>query len=227
MGFLPVLIWLAFWLFEDMKHPEPRRRLLMAFLTGMVAVIAVLPLQKFAADQLPLGLGLLLVWAGIEEVMKFALAWVVVLRDRAVDEPIDYAVYMITVALGFAAIENSLFLFSPLLMGHTLEGMITGDLRFIGATLIHVLGSAVIGTLLALSFFRSRGDKLWYAACGVILATVLHAFFNLLIITTGAEQILTIFLGVWVGIIMILLVLERVKLLRRPAWWEKIFTTIN
>lgn len=227
LGFVPVLIWLTFWLFEDMKHPEPRQKLILAFITGMVAVIAVLPLQKAASDIMPLGFGLLLVWAAIEEVMKFGLAWVVVLRSKVVDEPIDMVVYMITVALGFAALENTLFLFSPLFMDHMLEGAITGNLRFVGATLIHVLGSAVIGTLLALSFFRSHGDKIWYAGIGVILATGLHAFFNLLIITTGAEQLLTIFLGVWVGIIMILLALERVKLLRRPAWWEKIFTTIN
>jgi RsiW-degrading membrane proteinase PrsW (M82 family) len=225
LGLVPVLVWLGFWLFEDLKHPEPRKRLLVAFLTGAVAVVAVLPLQKFASDFMPIGLGLLITWAFIEEAMKFGLAWIFILRHRSVDEPIDMAIYMITVALGFASVENSLFLFSPLFAGHISETLVTTDLRFIGATLIHVLGSALVGIFLSFSFFRSRGQQMWYAWIGVILATILHAFFNFLIITTGAEEILTIFLGVWVGIILILLAFERIKLLHPPAWWEKVFTS--
>lgn len=229
MGFLPVLVWLIFWLFEDWKHPEPRRRLLTAFLTGMVAVGAVLPLQSIANSLISLNqhpVTLLFIWAAIEEAMKFGLAYAIVLRHRAVDEPIDFPVYMITVALGFAAVENSLFLFNPLSMGHLLEGAVTGDLRFIGATLIHVLGSSIIGGALAFAFFRSRIEKITYVIIGLILATALHTFFNILIITTDADRILTVFLGVWVGIIFVILIFERIKLLRPPAWWEKIVTSI-
>ena len=65
--------------------------------------------------------------------------------------------------------------------------------------------------------------KIYYLVFGLILATSLHAFFNLLIITTGAERILTVFLGVWVSIIFVLIALERIKVIHRPAWWEKIF----
>ena len=61
---------------------------------------------------------------------------------------------------------------------------------------------------------------------GLILATALHTFFNILIITTDADRILTVFLGVWVGIIFVILIFERIKLLRPPAWWEKIVTSI-
>lgn len=224
MGFLPVGFWLVFWLFEDWRHPEPRKRLLAAFLAGMLAVIAVLPLQKIANDLLPLGVPLLFIWATIEEVMKFLFASLLILWQRSVDEPIDFPVYMITVALGFAAVENSLFLFGALIGDDLLHAAITSDLRFIGATLIHVLGSAIIGGALAMTFYRSRGEKIWYATAGVILASVLHALFNLLIIQTEADRVLTVFLGVWVAIIFMLLVLERIKLIRRPAWWEKIFT---
>lgn len=222
IGFMPVLLWVVFWLFEDWKHPEPRKRLIMAFLTGMLTVAVVLPIQATANEFLPLGPTLLFVWALIEEALKLAMAWIFVLRSRAVDEPIDFPVYMITVALGFAAVENTLFLITPFAAGNLLESAVTGDLRFIGATLIHVLGSAIIGGALAFSFFREPAQKLWYATVAVILAATLHTLFNLLIITTGAGRILTVFLGVWVGIIFVLLALERIKLLRPPAWWEKV-----
>ena len=222
---MPVLIWLGFWLFEDWEHPEPRMRLLFAFLTGMLAVAVVLPFQKVASDMLPLGFGLLAIWALIEEVAKFGLAWLLVLRNRAVDEPMDMVIYMITVALGFAALENTLFLITPFFEHAALEGAITANMRFIGATLIHVLGSAVVGAALGFTYFRTRSEKITYIGIGLILATSLHALFNFLIITTGAGTVLTVFLGVWVGIISILLALERIRLLRPPAWWERI--TLN
>jgi RsiW-degrading membrane proteinase PrsW (M82 family) len=222
-GFLPAMIWLAFWLYEDKKRPEPRYVIILAFVTGMIAVAPVLPLQGFALQNIPMGFGLLLVWAAIEEIMKLILAYATVLRRHVLDEPIDYPVYMITVALGFSALENSLFLFAPLRDGEIFQSIVTGDLRFIGATLIHVLASAVIGGAFAFAFYREGAQKIWYGIVGVILAIALHAYFNVLIIQTGAGRLLTVFLGIWVGIIFLLLALERVKGIHRPAWWEKAF----
>jgi RsiW-degrading membrane proteinase PrsW (M82 family) len=189
----------------------------------MLAVPLVLSLEGLAARMIPYGYTLLFVWAFVEEVMKLLLAWVFVLRNRAVDEPLDFPVYLITVALGFAALENALFLYAPLSVGNIAESAITGNLRFIGPTLIHVLGAAIIGGALAFSFFRSRFERVRLVVLGVILAATLHTYFNFLIITTGAGQILTVFLAVWVAIICVLLALERIKLLRPPAWWEKVF----
>lgn len=223
MGFVPIVVWVAFWLIEDWRHPEPRNRIGIAFLTGMLSVPVVLSFEGLAASLLAPGPLLLYAWAAIEEVVKLLCAWVFVLRHRSVDEPLDFPVYLITVALGFAAVENALFLFTPLFSGALLESAITGNLRFIGPTLIHVLGAAIIGASLGFAFFRGRWAKLSYATMGVILATTLHTYFNFLIITTGAGRVLTVFLGVWVAIIFILLALERLKLLRPPAWWERIF----
>ena len=61
-------------------------------------------------------------------------------------------VYLITVALGFAALETGLFLMEPLSHGDISRGIITGNLRFMGAALIHTLSSAVVGYAIALSY---------------------------------------------------------------------------
>ena len=223
IGFVPIFVWLAFWLLEDRRHPEPERLIVRAFIGGMVAVLLVLPLQNLGLKLLPMGFPLILLWAAIEEAMKLGVAWVLVLRKVAVDEPIDVPVYLITVALGFAALENTLFLLSPIGDGQFVQGFITGNLRFLGATLIHVLSSAVIGGAIALAFYREGWAKIRYAVLGVILAIFLHALFNFSIIKTSADQLLTVFAGVWVGITFLLLALERVKRLKRPEWWRKLF----
>lgn len=220
---IPVLIWLAFWLFEDRKRPEPGQLILRAFLAGMLAVFFALPLEAIAANYLQTGLALIVIWAAIEETLKFLFAWISVLRLPTTDEPIDIPVYLITAALGFAAVENAFFLFTPIASGKFFSFLASGDLRFIGATLIHILASSVIGTTLAFAFYYPRAMKIIYGVFGVILAIALHAIFNSLILSTSAESVLTVFLGVWVGIIFILLALEQIKRVERPRWWTKAF----
>jgi len=209
-GVFPALAWLWFWRRED-AHPEPRRLIALAFGAGMVGVALVIPIQKFAALFLVGTTAIFTAWSIIEEVLKYLLARFTVLSRREDDEPIDPVIYMVAVALGFAAAENALFLLSPL-AGDTLpQTIITGNLRFVGATLLHVLSSAVIGVALGLSFYKSRGAKIVYAALGVILASVLHSAFNFLILNTPETDILRTFEWVWLGLIALLIVLEYVK----------------
>ena len=92
-----------------------------------------------------------------------------------------------------------------------LETLMTGNLRFVGAMLLHVLSSAVIGVALALSFYKSRRSKRLYALYGVILASLLHGLFNFLILNTAEEYLLRTFGLVWLGLIVLLAVLEYIK----------------
>src|SRR3989344_2152376 len=79
--------------------------------------------------------------AAIGGVVKFAAASLAALRLRIFDEPLDAVIYLVTAALGFSAFENVLFLLAPLQTGDVFASIITGDLRFIGASLLHTLSS--------------------------------------------------------------------------------------
>src|SRR5580704_14424726 len=167
-GFFPALAWLWFWLREDSEHPEPRRLIALAFFGGMVMVAVVIPIEEYAQAYITSQVILLIVWAFIEEICKYASARTLVLWRREDDEPIDPVMYMVTTALGFSAIENALFLFSPLGGGTLLTTIQTGDLRFVGATLVHVLSSALIGMALAVAFYKSKRAKRIAVFVGVI-----------------------------------------------------------
>ena len=210
-GVLPALAWLWFWMREDKTHPEPRRVIALAFLVGMVTVGVVIPIQQAVATFLASTTMVFIAWSIIEEVMKYVAARVTVLRSRENNEPIDSVIYMVTVALGFAAAENALFLLSPLAGETFTQSLMTGNLRFVGAMLLHVLSSAVIGVFLALAFYKSKRQKLLFALLGVILAALLHSLFNFLILNTAEEHLLRTFLYVWIGLIVLLAVLEYVK----------------
>ena len=210
-GIFPALAWLWFWLREDSVHPEPRRLIALAFLAGMVTVVIVIPIQKFVAPFLLSTTLLYSVWSAIEEVMKYLAARFTVLNRREDDEPIDPVIYMVAVALGFAAAENALFFLSPLSGSTFTETFLTGNLRFVGATLLHVLTSAVVGVAIGLAFYKPKATRRLYALWGVILATLLHSAFNFFILNTPETHLLRTFGFVWVGLIVLLAVLEYVK----------------
>lgn len=217
-GVLPALLWLFFWLMEDRVAPEPKRYIFFCFIAGMAITYLAIDSERFIApilepgyDPLHPGPAILFAWASIEEIMKFGAAYIAALYWKVFDEPLDAVVYMITAALGFSAAENALFLFSFLQRGDFLQTVLTGDLRFIGATLLHTLSSATIGIALAITYYRSANIRRLAALIGVILAASLHTLFNFFILKTGNSATLWVFLCIWFGIVGILLILERIK----------------
>jgi RsiW-degrading membrane proteinase PrsW (M82 family) len=121
---------------------------------------------------------------------------------------------LITCALGFAALENSLFLWPSLSTGAVLEGVLTGNLRFIGSTLLHVTASGIIGIAMGFGFYKSKAKKHRYLIIGLILAIALHAAFNLSIINNINNNSFVATSSVWVLVVLILLVIEKIKRVR-------------
>jgi RsiW-degrading membrane proteinase PrsW (M82 family) len=227
-GVLPTFVWLFFWLMEDRCEPEPKRYIVFAFFAGMVVIAIALYLEfvsgcyysggyletfKQCSISIPArpNLGLLVIWALIEECMKFGAAYFVALRLAAFDEPLDAVIYLVTVALGFSALENALFLFTPLFNGEIIRSIVTEDLRFMGASLLHSLTAVTIGLFLAWSFYQPRMVRIRYASLGLILAITLHTLFNFFILNGGSSETIWVFLFLWLGIIVALLLVERIK----------------
>jgi len=211
-GIVPAIFWLWFWLREDKERPEPYTLIILAFISGMLVVPLALPLQKLALELFQ-DFELILVWVIIEETLKYAVALIVVLWHKAVDEPLDLIIYMIAIALGFAALENALFMFNPLVAGDYINSIVTGNFRFLGATLLHVLASGTVGAFLAITYYKSNLIKVIAGTFGLFVAIVLHALFNFFIMDASGETILGVFLFVWMGVIILFLVFEKIKLI--------------
>ncbi len=220
LGIIPAFVWLWFWLKEDV-HPEPAKILTLAFLGGMITVLFVLPLQKIVFDlfteyrlfsdfwwnNLQFS-----IWAGIEEVLKFVFVYLIALKNKKIaDEPVDDIIYLIVAALGFVTLENALFLVEPIRSGDLLGTLVNSNMRFIGASLVHIMSSATIGICMGLSFYKSALRKIEYTFFGIILAILLHTGFNLFIINEVTGSVFSVFGIVWAGIIVIILLFEKVK----------------
>ena len=235
-GFLPTFFWLWFWLREDKKKPEPTRLIMKTFVVGSFFIVIALLLEKLTApsgslvDQIldtyqnNFSLKLLLitgwpliVWALIEEFVKYSAAYVAALKNKNFDEPIDAMIYLITAALGFAAVENFLFLFNILCSDNFAFNsfFLTGNLRFIGATLLHIITSAVLGACLSFSFYRSKKIKTLGWLIGLLIATALHTLFNFFIIINENNGIYGVLIILWLFALFILFLFELVKRLAK------------
>lgn len=213
-GLLPALLWLWFWLKEDNLHPEPKSLIFGTFLAGAIMVLFAIVFEKFVGELILSTSYKYIAWAAIEELVKFAAVAIIALRSKNMDEPIDAMIYCITVALGFAALENALFILTPLGDGDVIKTIVTGNMRFVGATLVHIVSTTTIGFMIGLTFYKGRFVKTISALAGIFIAIVLHSAFNLSIINITATSTLKVFAWVWCAIIILMILFEEIKVVR-------------
>jgi RsiW-degrading membrane proteinase PrsW (M82 family) len=119
----PSLALLTYFYLRDRYDREPLSSLLIAYLLGAYAMLAASGLGTILTDAVseewlhlggePARLFEAFVLSGvIEEVAKWTLLMAAVSHWREFDEPLDGLVYGVTIALGFATLENFFYLSS-------------------------------------------------------------------------------------------------------------------
>ncbi|HZS42733.1 MAG TPA: PrsW family glutamic-type intramembrane protease [Candidatus Paceibacterota bacterium] len=216
-GVVPSCVWLFFWIQEDRLHPEPKKIIWRSFGAGIIAVLIAVGLEHLIQpDPTQATLLIFFIFALVEEIFKYWAAYFSCINTPYNDEPIDPAIYLISAALGFAALENIFFLNTPILQNNLFNSVVTGNLRFLGANLLHVISSATIGIFIAFAFYKPPWQRRLYLIIGLVLAVVLHGLFNFFIIKAGGDLFL-IFGAVWLCVILLILVFEKVKTIKRTS----------
>jgi len=212
-GFLPPLLWLTFWLREDKSDPEPKRVIIGSFLFGALSAIFAIPFQGFFALVFPAASILvgIIVFATVEELAKFFSIQISALKDSANDEAIDPVVYMLTAAIGFAAMENTLYLIDYLNDFDLVNSFLERGKRFFGATLLHTVSSVIVGISLTLSYGKRKKWRPLFLPIGMVSAIALHALFNIFVTGTGTQGVLFGFMMIWIAFIVVLVALQFVK----------------
>lgn len=202
LGLLPGFAWLVFYLSED-PHPEPKKMILLTFFAGIAFGFFTILIEQYF-NGVASGVGVaelsilsLLGLAAIEEFMKFAAAYFAAGKSPELNEPIDAMIYMVVAALGFATLENIGALTNAAAAaanhGSLLASVFqTTSLRFVGATLLHSLTSAIVGYHWALGIAKKKVPH--YIIFGFAAATILHAIFNYLILNYASIGYSVLFL---------------------------------
>lgn len=216
-GVIPAILWLWFWLKEeDSDEPEPIGSIILTFLLGSLLVFIAVWLEKFTLNFITNKSSQIIIWASLEEIVKLLGVSLIIFGSNRVRKPIDYPMYFIALALGFAALENFFFLIDPIRTEGTVVGMLTGNLRFIGSTLLHAIASGMIGSALGLSFYLEKNRTL-YLIVGIFCAILLHSIFNFFIMSEQQGNTLGIFGFLWVVTIINILIFEKLKRMGRKT----------
>ena len=202
LAFAPGLFWLWFFVRGRAYRPKPRRLLSYAFFLGMLFTLPAALLEFTFLDAADIrgvaGLAaaaaaMLFVVGPVEELSKFLAVRLGPYRSLYFDEPRDGLVYAVAASLGFASVENFVYIlsFGP-------EVMIV---RAPVSTLAHVIFGSFWGLALGVQAQRGRrGGGVWLAA-GLIVASVVHGAFNILVFTLSpAGMLLALILtglGLW------------------------------
>jgi protease PrsW len=189
---------IAFYVFYRDKHErEPLRLLLGCFLLGALSAIPVLGTSwatgGFAWTDRPGETAAFLnafVYAGfIEEFWKFAVLMLFAYPKREFDEPYDGIVYAVMVSMGFATLENILYVMQG--------GQSLGILRAFTAVPAHAAFGVLMGYFVGLAKFRGNSSALKLA--GFASAWLLHGLYDWCLMTS-------FYPGIWAGAFVSLLV---------------------
>ncbi len=223
LGVVPIAFWLIFFLWQDIRKPEPTRWLLILFFLGMAitpvvwfgenAFLKLLQIKNVNNIAFSLSLVVYGMVAVIEELAKFFSAKLVLRGDRYFDEAIDAMIYLIVLALGFGTVENILVSYNWLNNGGILPSIFPVlALRFVGANLIHALCSGIAGYGWALSLLKKQKKPLYW---GLFFAIILHWIFNVAIINWGGEAVYLITFVLFGATIFLLWVFDSLKHIRK------------
>lgn len=180
----PAAFWLWFFLRRNRYRPVPLRALVSTFGLGMAATIPSFLIEWVLLDQSHITpstlvipenfgavvLGMVVVVGPVEEASKFAACWIGARRSMYFDEPADGLVHGVAAALGFATLENIVYM---LAFGEAVI-LIRGPL----STAAHIVFASVWAYALGRHILRHSFASIATVLFALAVGAFLHGAFN-------------------------------------------------
>lgn len=184
LAVFPVVVLLIYIYRKDKFQKEPLSLLLLALGMGMLSVLPVVFVENFLSSLNPYegvkgALYMAFVVAGcVEEGFKLLFLYWLIWRNRHFDEYFDGIVYAVFVSMGFALVENIMYVYSG--------GFGTGIMRALLSVPAHFLFAVVMGYFFALAkFYRNRRFNVILA---FLVPMLLHGIFDALLMVAEASE---------------------------------------
>lgn len=155
----PILIILLYVYYRDKYEKEPMSLLIKGLIGGMLAVIPIIPAEQLMYMVIEPWMGnrylyafgnAYLVAALCEEAFKFIVVYLLIWRNPNFNERFDGIVYAVFVSLGFALVENVMYVFgNP-------EGVTVALSRAYTAVPAHAMFGVLMGYYLGLAKFSEK-----------------------------------------------------------------------
>lgn len=192
LALAPAIILMLYIYFRDKYEKEPIKLILKGILLGAIIIFPVGMIENYIIG---FGAGFakiskaafdgFIVAGATEEAFKYLMVFILVWRNRNFNEKFDGIVYSVSVALGFATIENIFYVFSN-------NSMQVGLLRAFTAVPGHTIFGIVMGFYLGLARFSVRGKGKWLLMA-FLAPWILHGIYDFLIMS-GHPLLLLMFI---------------------------------
>ena len=194
---VPSLVLVFYFYQKDRRKPEPVGQVTRVFILGFFSVIPAIVIELVIEAAWPHFRGLALnlfrafvVAALVEESIKLAVVKLFVFHRKEFDEVTDGIVYTITASLGFAFFENIMYGFGePVVI----------FIRAFTAVPLHAIASGLMGYYIG----RSRFGDPSLAGRGLLIAVLIHGFYDFFLFTGQWYALLVIPLLVVAGIFLL------------------------
>lgn len=185
LAILPVIILASYIYKKDKYEKEPLSMLLKAFFLGILAIPLDILVVGFI-NNLWVGETVFYqaFWeAGIpEEFCKWILFMLVIWRNKNFNEFFDGIVYVCFIGLGFACIENIMYVFGTESFGDAFQ---TGVMRALLSVPGHFLFAVIMGYFLGLAKFRPE-QRQKYLILSYVCPVIAHGLFDYLLMLSEA-----------------------------------------
>lgn len=177
-GLAPGIVWLIYFLIKGPIGGGTFDNVTRVFVAGILCTIPAHLLENITGAQLRqetlLGSAMasFLLIAPIEEFFKLSAVWISVYRRPDFRTPADGLIFAMTAGLGFASVENALYLIKL--------GPEVWYSRLLYATPAHMMFSAMWGYSLGVSRFYSSGE-ISSVFKGFLLSVIFHGSYNFLV----------------------------------------------
>lgn len=193
----PVFIILFYVYFRDKYDREPIALLVKSVLAGMLVVLPVLLVGKVLVGITP-SMGRIghaayrafVVAAFTEEVFKFLALYLLVWKSPSFNEKFDGIVYAVFVSLGFAAVENVLYVMEG--------GLQTAMIRAITAVPAHAIFGISMGYYLGIAHMYKELRKP-YLRKAILVPILLHGVYDF-ILMVEIDWLLLLFIPFVIGL---------------------------
>jgi RsiW-degrading membrane proteinase PrsW (M82 family) len=176
---------------KDKYNKEPFKNLFISFLLGVVSTIPAIIIQFFLRGIIemyktdnPLLYYAILAFCIIgfsEEGSKYLMLRMYAFNRKAFDEPLDGIIYGVMVSMGFATLENIIYIFEG--------GYGTAIVRMFLSVPAHACFGVIMGYYVGMAKFNKANSR-FLKRIGLLYAILFHGAFDFFLLLQQSELIL-------------------------------------
>ena len=210
LAVIPALFLVRYFYKQDNLKKEPKGLIVKVFLLGIVSTIPIIIIEiilsefnkLILADTIQFFAFKAFIVAGFsEEYLKFLVVRIYPYRKKYFDEVMDGIVYTIVAGLGFACLENIIYVING--------GILTAIIRAFTAIPLHALAAGIMGYYIGEGKFASdKKIRNRFFIQGLIWAILIHGLYDFFLFISPQ-------IGFWISLVTLPLLYIAYRMLKK------------